>query len=294
MNKSNVLELKKVANDFFRQGKKSFYTTSEIKGIMAEFKKKLGLPKRLTAAKMIHVLNDSNKLILIEISFPGNIYKRYIWGKKSIYEILLSINPAAYYSHLTALNFHKLSDPISSDIYLNVEQTIKPKYHNQLVQENIAKAFSRKPRVTKNTSEYQQRKIYLLNGMNTGKMGVIKMRGPKKEDIYVTNIERTLIDIAVRPYYSGGVSNVLNAYKKAIDKVKIVNIVDMLKKLDYSYPYHQAIGFYIDMAGIEEASKIFREKFTMDYDFYLTYQMDQSTYCKRWRIYYPNDLLSSK
>ncbi len=293
MKKSDVLELKKAAGDFFTQDKKRVYAPSEIKTIMVEFKKTLKLPKRSTTDQMIHALNTSNKLKLIELSFPAKTYKRYTWGKRSIYEILLSIDPAAYYSHLSALNFHKLSGQNSSDIYLNVEQAKKPKYNNRLEQQNITKAFSRKQRVTKNTTYYQQNQIYLLNGMNTDKMGIIKMRGPKKEDIYVTNIERTLIDIAVRPYYSGGVSNVLNAYRKVIGKVNISNLVDMLKKLDYSYPYHQAIGFYIDKAGFKEASKIFSQKFPMDYDFFLTYQMDGPAYCKKWQIFYPKDLLAT-
>lgn len=177
------------------------------------------------------------------------------------------------------------------DIYLNLEQSPKPHYNNVMTQENINKAFSRAPRITNNTTYYQQRRIYLLNGMYTNKLGVISMSGPKKENIFVTDIERTLIDVAVRPQYSGGVSNVLNVYRKVTKYLSVEKILKMLKKLNYAYPYHQAIGFYLENAGLAKVSTIFRKKFRIKYNFYLTHQMEKPEYSEEWRIFYPKDLL---
>jgi predicted transcriptional regulator of viral defense system len=159
-----------------------------------------------------------------------------------------------------------------------------------MMQENINKAFSRLPRITNNATNYMQNKIYLLNGKNTGKLGVISIKGPNKEKIFLTDIERTLIDIAIRPQYSGGVSNVLNVYRKVIQNISAEKILKMLTKLKYLYPYHQTIGFYLDKAGLEKDSIIFREKIRIEYDFYLTYQIDQPEYCEKWRIFYPKSL----
>ena len=67
----------------------------------------------------------------------------------------------------------------------------------------------------------------------------------------------------------------------------------MLKNLSYAYPYHQAIGFYLERSGAykESSIKIFRN-INKEYDLYLTYQMEDKdmVYSKEWRLYYPKGL----
>jgi predicted transcriptional regulator of viral defense system len=127
--------------------------------------------------------------------------------------------------------------------------------------------------------------------MHTGSLGIIETEGPEGEKLRVTNIERTLIDVTVRPFYAGGVFEVLKAFKLAKDRVSINRLAVMLKKIGYIYPYHQAIGFYLEKSGVykESAINIFR-KIDMNYDFYLTYQMKGKAYSKDWRLFYPRDL----
>ncbi len=126
--------------------------------------------------------------------------------------------------------------------------------------------------------------------MYTGELGVVEFREPGEGQIKVTDLERTLIDITVRPAYSGGVVEVLNAYKLAKGKVLVDKLVKMLKKLDYIYPYHQAIGFYLERAGYNESTVSLLRKFEMNYDFYLAHQMKEKSYSQEWRIYFPKGL----
>ena len=65
----------------------------------------------------------------------------------------------------------------------------------------------------------------------------------------------------------------------------------MLKKLDYTYPYHQSIGFYFDYSGLYDSEflGIFK-KLPIKYDFYLDNKMEDLSYSKQWRIYYPSNL----
>ena len=59
----------------------------------------------------------------------------------------------------------------------------------------------------------------------------------------------------------------------AIERISINKLSAMLKKLNFTYPYHQAIGFYLEKAGVYSESQIkIIEKFQRKYDFYLTHQ----------------------
>jgi predicted transcriptional regulator of viral defense system len=124
--------------------------------------------------------------------------------------------------------------------------------------------------------------------MGIGNLGVIESRWTDGEKIRFTNIEKTLIDITVRPIYAGGVFEVLKAYRNAKGNVSINRLTAMLRKLNYVYPYHQAVGFYLERSGVYDESSIrLLRKFEMNYDFYLTYDMQEQDYSKEWRLFFP-------
>lgn len=173
-----------IARHYFKQETNKVYSPTQIGQHLTNIKKGSRLPNRTKTAEMIEILESSDKLKKIELSFPSKKYTRYTWGEKSIYEILLSLDVNAYYSHFSALYFHKLLDRDETEIYLNIEQSPKREYINTMMQENINKAFSRIPRITNNVTNYMQNKIYLLNGKNTGKLGVISMKGPLKKKYF--------------------------------------------------------------------------------------------------------------
>ena len=125
--------------------------------------------------------------------------------------------------------------------------------------------------------------MIVLNGMFTSEAGVINVSGKR-----VTSLERTLIDVAVRPNYAGGTHQVLNAFVSAKGLIDVLALIQLLDKIDYVYPYYQSIGFYLEFAGyntdISNLRK--REKFV---DFYLDYEMKYPAYSKQWRLFYPRD-----
>lgn len=105
--------------------------------------------------------------------------------------------------------------------------------------------------------------------------------------VRLTNIERTLIDAAVRPIYTGGISEVAKAFQFAKEQVSVNRLGAMLKKLSYTYPYHQSIGYYLERAGYRSSQLDLLRRSPMEYDFYLDHGMQDTKYIKDWRLHGP-------
>lgn len=202
------------------------------------------------------------------------------------------LRPKGYYTHLSAMYFHNLLDDQPQSLYFNYEQQSRPGTGN-LEQGRIDNAFKKKQRVTKSRTKYDGKEFWLLNGKQTGDYGVITLKAFDNIDIRVTDLERTLIDVAVRPAYAGGVKSVLEAYRIAQPKVSVPKLLSTLRSINYVYPYHQSIGFYMEAAGnytIENLNEFLNIR-PLDYDFYLDYEIKSPAYSSRWKIYYPQDLM---
>ncbi len=276
---------------YFENLPSNVLTRAQIDKILLENRRFWRVTASTTVQKFIEFLLKETKLKIIKFKFPSRTMDRYIWGDASTFEIVASLKSEAYFTHYTAMYLHELTEQIPKTLYINYEQLPKPKGTGRLIQQRIDSAFRRPWRTTNNISSYKGYKICLLNGMFTGKLGVIETYGQNGDKIYVTNIERTLIDIAVRPVYSGGIFQVLKAYRLTHSKVSINKLSAMLKKLNYIYPYHQVIGFYLEKAEKYKTSQInLMKKFDMKYDFYLTHQMKKMSYSKNWRLYFPEGL----
>jgi len=129
-----------------------------------------------------------------------------------------------------------------------------------------------------------------LSGSSTNNLGVVGIEEPNGGRLQVTNIERTLIDIAVRPFYAGGTGKVQKAYMKARGKISTDLLISILRKIDYIYPYHQVIGFYMQRAGFGNSALNPLKKMGLEYDFYLDYGMGQTDYSEEWKVYFPRNL----
>jgi hypothetical protein len=96
----------------------------------------------------------------------------------------------------------------------------------------------------------------------------------------------------VGPAYAGGVHHVLTAFVRSGPKVSVERIVKLLRRLDYTYPYHQAIGFYLENAGHAPGGleALINRKSKLKFDFFLAHGIKQTHFDERWRIHYPADL----
>jgi hypothetical protein len=98
-----------------------------------------------------------------------------------------------------------------------------------------------------------------------------------------------LIDIVVRPTYAGGVYQVQEAYRRALGKISVGTLLATLKALDYVYPYHQAIGFYMARAGFSTNDCDRLRRLGLDFDFFLAHDIRNSVYVPEWRLSVPKD-----
>lgn len=216
----------------------------------------------------------------------------FIWQNVNEYKLLFSLRPKGYFTHLSALYFNGLINKEPKSIYFNNEQPSRP-VSGTLEQSRIDNSFNKSQRITTARTDYFGRNLYLLNGKHTGNYGTMSINVPAGVDLIVSDLERTLIDIVVRPAYSGGVNSILQAYRLAQPIVSIKKLALTLRALQYSYPYHQSIGFYIDTTGVYDQSACleFANFAPIEYKFYLDYKINNPAYSEKWKIYYPDDMM---
>jgi len=268
------------------------YWPSEIASILTENRAAWRLAQNTDTEHFTGFLLEKTQLreVRFEAVNHPNLHPvvRYVWGKEEIspYQLALSFRRKAYLSHSTAVFLHGLTEQIPSIIYVNDEQSPKPRPNGDLTQEGIHRAFAGKQRQSSFLFRWDNWQLILIAGKHTDRLEV----GTVATDMgsfEVTKLERTLIDITVRPYYGGGVYEVLKAYRAAKDRVSVGTLISTLKQLDYIYPFHQAIGFYMQRAGYDEKQCGRLKKLGLEFDFYLAHDIRDKDYDADWRLFFP-------
>lgn len=276
----------------FRRIKADIFWRSDLAKILDANRANWGAPS-LTTPKMADVLVDVKLLKRSQFTSPK--YRpivRYIRGSPSPYRLALSLRRESFLCHQTALVLHGLDSP-SDTIYANREQSEKPE-PSGLTQAGIKLAFKNQQRLSNYRFQCDGHQYLLISGKNTGSAGVVRMSIHSGEQVDCTDLERTLIDIVVRPAYAGGLTKVVAVYQAAFRKVDLDHLVELLCKLDYVYPYAQSIGFLLQRAGRPEGDLKQLEELRSEYEFFLDYGMKVPLFDEKWRLHYPAALRLSR
>lgn len=281
------------ASRTFETQDRRVFSPKEIEVLVTSHRVEWNVPGDISARRFIDLLTSMTDLRRIEIP-PLDVdtrksFSRFVWGEVSPYALALSLRPGSYLSHASAVFLHGLTDQIPKTIYANKEQSEKPKPTGGLTQEAVDRAFRNQPRESTYTFAFGDYRVTLLSGKNTSQLEVSEIESAG-ERLRATKLERTLIDIAVRPNYAGGVGEVLAAYTTARPRVSVNTLVATLKQLDYVYPYQQAIGFYMERAGFDPKQLDKVRAMKTPINFYLFNRMDAPALSSAWNVYYPRDL----
>ena len=276
----------------FDQSPQHVYWINEINNILNENRIFWRLSLTMTAVRFIDFLITKGQLkpiSLVPVNHDTRTLERFIWRRASPFEIALSAKKDAYLCHGTAVYLHGLNEQIPYRLYLNKEQSPKPDFTGDLTQAAINRAFANKQRETSMIYRFDDAEVAMISGKNTGSLETMKLdyAGTK---LTVTSLERTLIDIAVRPAYAGGPVQVLEAYKGARDRVSVGTLVATLKRLDYTYPFHQVIGFYMERAGYPSSKYTRLRDIGLKFDFHLAHGVKDAKYVSDWRLFVPKGL----
>jgi hypothetical protein len=265
-------------------------TDADLAGILFKRAGEWRLAANTSVDKFVRFLLEATAMRRVSIVPVGeNVHRtvtRYVWADASPYAVAATLESRAYLSHGTAVLLHGLTDQLPSVICVSREQSQQYGRESTLEQEGIDNAFSQPERRSNALFTYDNFKVVLLHGKNTGRLEVGTITYGR-EQLSVTKLERTLIDITVRPAYAGGVYQVLEAYRRAQSDMSTSILLATLKKLDYVYPYHQAIGFYMQRAGYKPEQYERLRRLGLNHDFYLAHGLREGEFDSAWRLHFP-------
>ena len=266
------------------------FTARELGQLLAKHRSAWRLSDSTGLPSFIVFLIDMAKLEKHVLEFPKEHHTIYTWGAVSPWEFAPALGRNAYVSHFSAAFLHGMTEQVPKSVYVTVPQPRKGDVP-VVSQQDIDTAFARPERVSSSIAMLGSYRVVRLSGMDTGGQGITDLNLPQGGRTRVTTIERTLIDATVRPSYAGGPAHVIDVFRLAKKQGASTNrLVALLKAIPFAYPYHQAIGFYLERAGYSAAALDLVRRLGLHYDFYLAHGMRDPQYSVAWRLHFPKDL----
>ena len=162
-------------------------------------------------------------------------------------QILQEANPWAVLSHLTAMIHHQLTDSVSSSIYatayagLNRSRSPLGTSSDDWMEMRLPK-----PRRPKHVDGVPIVWVAMKESLDWGSEVGYSQGIP----VYVTDLERTLLDALRQPAKAGGTFEVLRAWGEARKKMDIDRLVSYAERYDVRV-LRQRVGFILNTMGFD-------------------------------------------
>lgn len=261
--------------------KYEFLSVEQLKEILKTLKEESLVSSGLSFNSFLLKLIDeglSQKSIIIR----GHVKTRYTFNTDfNIYKFCNTLEKNSFFSMSTALNIQGLSQYRSDFIFVSKERITRIKQDNiHLTQEDIDKAFAKKPRRTNAYDKLDDHIVILLESNNTDAFEIIEYNGYR-----VSSINRAFVEIITNIHYFQSSTKVIEVFCAIKHDLDIDKIYTIIEKFDYIYPYFQLAGYYLEKIGYskEELHRFFARKSSLR--FYTEKNKEQYFFDEYWNIY---------
>lgn len=184
---------------------------------------------------------------------PGTVFRLFGHAKVQALEVACSVDPFAYVSHLSAMEYHGLTDRFSKVLYLTTpadkewREMAAARMERDLKMPVPAYRNARMPLLRRSLAErIEGRRVELMRRSNRGAFRLV--RSPQ---LRVATLGRTFLDMLREPGDCGGIQHVVDIYREqgggnltlivdeierhgsAIDKVRAGFLLDEVCKLEH-------------------------------------------------------------
>ncbi len=146
---------------------------------------------------------------------PGTVYHLFGRIKPKAMEVACSADPFAYVSHLSAMEYHGLTDRFSKILYLTTptdkewREQATARMGKELSMQAAAYRSARLPLLRRLPFEHVEgRRIELMRRSNRGAFKTIKSAA-----IRVATVGRVFLDMVREPHDCGGIQHVVDTYR---------------------------------------------------------------------------------
>jgi hypothetical protein len=291
MRQGRLTELKPTFDSWFSERAPSIFDDETLGHLLEAKRTEWKIPSYIGRQKFTSFLLENTQLSPIDVMSVGNRREspitRYCWGRIDPFLLGLALRKRSYATHSTAMLLHGLTDQLSQTFFITTQQRWRSG-SNPLSQDAIQRAFSKKQRESNIAYKALEHRFVILEGAFVDHSELASIPIPQtNSSILASGLERTLVDICVRPSYSGGTFQILEAFKRARERADARKILSILSAHSYAYPYQQSIGFLLEKAGYSEAAVAPFLREVSSYDFYLAYGLIETTYVPKWKLYVP-------
>lgn len=205
--------------------KKQLLTTEKTQQVLPNFQ------------DLINNLIDSGIITEKKISTPKSVFSFVGKSKVEPLEAVCTLDPFAYISHLSAMEFYGLTDRFSKTIHISSpkqtqwQQCAKDQIHKDLKEDYQAYTQANYP-LLKNLrpQKIDKRNIKIFNTLHLG-----AYKNIKDKNIRISTIGRTFLNMLQNPDLCGGLDHVIDSFEEHA-QTYIKNIVDEVdrngKKID--------------------------------------------------------------